>query len=88
VRTSASSRGRSVGVAWPAPSRITSSLSGRAVALNIKVATADFNGSLNFVVVRLGRNVMSVAQGGLTADVPTLEQAVTKGMQKLAAATE
>lgn len=58
------------------------------IALNIKVATADFNGSVNFVVVRLGRNVMSIAQGGLTADVPTLEQAVTKGLEKLAAATE
>lgn len=58
------------------------------IALNIKVATSEFDGTVNFVVVRLGRNVMSVAQGGLTADVPTLELAVTKGLAKLAAATE
>lgn len=58
------------------------------VALNIKVKTSEFQGVVNFVVVRLGRNVMSVAQGGLTADVAALEQAVTKGLAKLGAASQ
>jgi hypothetical protein len=55
------------------------------VALNIKVKTADFDGAINFAVVRLGRNVMSVAQGGLTADAAVLEQVTRKGLDKLAA---
>ena len=58
------------------------------VALNIKVKTADFDGVLNFVVVRIGRNVMSIAQGGLTADIAALEQAVNKGVEKLTAASK
>lgn len=55
------------------------------IALNIKIKTADFDGTLNLVVVRLGRNVMSVGQGGLTADAAVLEQVTHKGLEKLAA---
>jgi hypothetical protein len=32
-------------------------------------------------VVRLGRNVMSVARGGLTTDPAALEQAARKGLE-------
>lgn len=58
------------------------------VALAITGKTPDFTIALNVVIVRLGRNVMSVGQGGFTTDVPALEQAVNKGFEKLAAATE
>jgi hypothetical protein len=57
------------------------------IALNIKFATSDFNGALNLVTVRLGRNVMSVTQGGLTADAAVLEEVARTGLNKLAAAT-
>lgn len=57
------------------------------IALNLKVKTSEFDAVANLVVVRLGRNVMSVTQGGLTADVAVLEQATRKGLEKLAAAT-
>lgn len=56
------------------------------VALAITGATPDFNVGVNIVVVRLGRNVMSVAQGGLTTDAAALEQAARAGLDKLAAA--
>jgi hypothetical protein len=38
--------------------------------------------------VRLGRNVMSVTQVGLTADAAILEQVVHTGLAKFAAAGE
>jgi hypothetical protein len=57
------------------------------VALAVTGRTPDFNLSLNFVVVRLGRNVMSIAQGGLTTDAASLEQAARRGLEKLAAAS-
>lgn len=57
------------------------------VALAITGKTPDFEVKLNIVVVRLGRNVMSVSQGGLTADAAALEQAARAGLDKLAAAT-
>lgn len=56
------------------------------VALALTGKTSDLNVSLNFVVVRLGRNVMSVAQGGLTTDPAALEQAARTGLEKLAVA--
>ncbi|MBW3648756.1 MAG: hypothetical protein KY440_13475 [Actinobacteria bacterium] len=58
------------------------------VALAITGKSPDFTISLNVVIVRLGRNVMIVGQGGFATDVPALEQAVNKGFEKLAAATE
>lgn len=58
------------------------------IALNIKVKTSEFDGVLNFAVVRLGRNVMSIGQGGLTADAAVLEQVARKGLEKLAGASE
>lgn len=57
------------------------------IALNLKVKTSEFDAVANLVVVRLGRNVMSVTQGGLTADVAALEQATRKGLEKLTVAT-
>ncbi len=56
------------------------------VALAVTGKTPDFNLALNVVIVRLGRNVMSVSQGGLTADVAALEQAARRGFEKLEAA--
>ena len=58
------------------------------VALAVTGKTPDFQIALNIVIVRLGRNVMSVAQGGLATDTAALEQASRKGFEKLAAATE
>lgn len=58
------------------------------VALAITGKTPDFEIALNVVIVRLGRNVMSVSQGGLSADVVALEQATRAGFAKLSAATE
>lgn len=58
------------------------------VALAVTGKTPDISVSLNFVVVRLGRNVMSIAQGGLTTDPAALEQAARKGLEKLGAASE
>lgn len=56
------------------------------LALGVSVKTPDITAVANIVVVRLGRNVMFVTQGGLTADVAALEQASRKGLAKLAAA--
>jgi hypothetical protein len=58
------------------------------VALAVTGRTPDIDVSINFVVVRLGPNVMSIAQGGLTTDPAALEQAARKGLEKLAAASE
>lgn len=57
------------------------------VALAITGTTPDFSIAINVAIVRLGRNVMSVIQGGLTADAAVLEQASRTGLDKLAAAT-
>lgn len=57
------------------------------LAITLNVEAAEFNGKINIVVVQLGRNLMSVLQGGLTADAAVLEQAARKGLEKLAAAT-
>ena len=57
------------------------------VALAITGTTPDFTIAINVAIVRLGRNVMSVIQGGLTADAAVLEQASRTGLDKLAAAT-
>lgn len=57
------------------------------VALAVTGKTPDISVSFNFVVVRLGRNVMSMAQGGLTTDPAALEQVARKGLEKLAAAS-
>ncbi|MCY7365958.1 MAG: hypothetical protein LH469_11715 [Frankiaceae bacterium] len=57
------------------------------VALAITGTTPDFTIKINVAIVRLGRNVMSVTQGGLTADAAVLEQASRTGLDKLAAAT-
>lgn len=58
------------------------------VALAVTGKTPEIDISLNFAIVRLGRNVMSIAQGGLTTDPAALEQAARKGFEKLTAASE
>lgn len=58
------------------------------LALGINIKTPDISATANIVVVRVGRNLMMVTQGGLTADVALLEQASRKGLDKLAAAVE
>lgn len=57
------------------------------VSLALTVKTPEVSVGLNIVLVRLGRNVMSVTQGGLATDVVALEQASRKGLDRLAAAT-
>lgn len=54
------------------------------LALAINVKTTDFGRAINIAAVRLGKNVMFVTQGGLTADAAVLEQAARKGVAKLA----
>lgn len=56
------------------------------VALALSGQAEGFDIRLNMVFVRLGRNVMSVSQGGLAADAAALEQAARTGIDKLAAA--
>jgi hypothetical protein len=57
------------------------------VALAITGKTPDLTVVINVAIVPPGRNVMSVTQGGLTADAAVLEQASRKGLEKLAAAS-
>lgn len=54
------------------------------LALALTGKTPDFAIVLNLVIVRLGRNVIFVSQGGLTADAAVLEQVTRKGLDKLA----
>jgi hypothetical protein len=56
------------------------------VALAVAGTSGDFDIRLNIALVRLGRNVMNVAQGGLTADAAVLEEVARTGLSKLAAA--
>jgi hypothetical protein len=58
------------------------------LAFAVSIKTPDFEGKLNLVIVQLGRNIMYIGQGGLSADAAVLEQAARTGLQKLAAATE
>jgi hypothetical protein len=54
------------------------------VALAVTGKSQDFDIRANLVVVRLGRNLMIVTQGGLTVDPAALEKATRTGLQKLA----
>lgn len=54
-------------------------------ALAISVETPQFRGAADVAVIRLGRTLMVLSQGGVTSDVRTLEQASRNGMTKLAA---
>jgi hypothetical protein len=56
------------------------------VALAVAGKSGGFDLRLNLVLVRLGRNAMNLAQGGLTADAAVLEQVARTGLDKLAAA--
>lgn len=58
------------------------------VALAVAGKSGGFDLRLNLVLVRLGRNAMNLAQGGLTADAAVLEQVARTGLDKLAAAGE
>lgn len=58
------------------------------VALAVAGTSGGFDLRLNLVLVRLGRNAMNLAQGGLTADAAVLEQVARTGLDKLAAAGE
>lgn len=57
------------------------------LAFALTVETPDVRGRINIAIVQLGRNVMYVSQGGLTADAAVLEQAARKGLERLAAAS-
>lgn len=63
-------------------------LGDQTVALTITGKAPTFAISLNLVVVKLGRNILTVGQGGLSTDAAALEQAVRKGVDKLAAAAD
>jgi hypothetical protein len=56
------------------------------VAIAFNVEQPDFTLVLNIVLVRVGPNLQSIAQGGLSADVAALEQAARVGTEKLEAA--
>jgi hypothetical protein len=58
------------------------------VALAITGKAQELDIRANLVVVRLGRTLMTVTQGGLTVDPAALEQATRTGLDKLAAAGE
>lgn len=55
------------------------------VALALAVTSQDLDVRLNIALVRLGRTLMTVSQGGLTADSAVLEQVTRTGLDKLVA---
>ena len=57
------------------------------VSLAAAIKNPEVSVGLNIVLVRLGRNVVSVTQEGLATDVGALEQASREGLDRLAAAT-